>query len=312
MIGYYAHHRGSGHIQRAASIAEHLHEDVTILSSIAPDARFDNWVELPLDSSDDRVDVTANDTVHWAPLGSAGLRRRMADIASWIAAARPSVMVVDVSVEVVALARLQGVPVVTMAQPGVRDDSPHTLGYRMATAIIAPWPSSISPSKLVADVAVRLEHVGAISRLAVGTGATERDPRRVGILRGYGTRGPSNLERVVDEARRLLPGRDWVTPEAGADAVPKMLATCGLVFAHAGQNAVAEVASARVPAILVPEERPHEEQQWLARALERSAFPARIAEPGSPIRVPELGDWTAYCDGTGAANAAAIIERVSL
>ena len=42
----------------------------------------------------------------------------MARLSAWIAESRPRVIVVDVSVEVALLARLFGIPVVSVALPG--------------------------------------------------------------------------------------------------------------------------------------------------------------------------------------------------
>ena len=72
------------------------------------------------------------------PYAHDGLRSRMAALSAWIADTRPDAMVVDVSVEVALLARLHGVPVLTMAQPGRRDDRPHTLGYAISEQILGP------------------------------------------------------------------------------------------------------------------------------------------------------------------------------
>ena len=65
----------------------------------------------------------------------------MAQIAAWVATHAPRLMVVDVSVEVTVLVRSMGVPTVVMGMPGVRDDAAHQLAYRLADAIIAPWPA---------------------------------------------------------------------------------------------------------------------------------------------------------------------------
>ena len=128
LIGYYAHHHGSGHLHRCRTIAEHLAElghPARILSS-APGAD----VPLPLDTADDPAtepdrDVDAHGTLHYVPLHRSGLTGRMGMIAEWIARHRPAVMYVDVSVEVSLLARLMGVPVVGIAMPGRRDDPAH-------------------------------------------------------------------------------------------------------------------------------------------------------------------------------------------
>ncbi len=69
----------------------------------------------------------------------------MAALSAWIADTRPDALVVDVSVEVALLARLHGVPVLTLAQPGRRRDSAHTLGYAVSEQILAPWPKAAGP-----------------------------------------------------------------------------------------------------------------------------------------------------------------------
>src|SRR5947208_34050 len=80
--------------------------------------------------------------------------------------AAPSVLVVGVSVEVTALARLMGVPVVSVVLPGRRGDPAHRLGHALAEALIAPWPASL-PGVLLdgaGPAADKIRHVGAFSR----------------------------------------------------------------------------------------------------------------------------------------------------
>lgn len=350
-VGYYVHHRGAGHLHRALAIAAAMTSPVTILSSLPRDERWTGeWIELELDHADEPVDPRASGALHWVPLRSDGLLARSAAISAWIARERPSAMVVDVSVEVALLARLHGVPVVTIAQPGDRTDGPHTLGYRASSAVIAPWPSDIRPLDVQTDVEARIETIGAISRLAPVTAHLARDPLQVGVLAGYGGRGESILDAVVREAAAALPDHRWVTPATGG-GVESMLATSAIVFAHCGQNSVAEIAAARVPAVLVPEHRPHNEQFSLARSLADSAYPVVIGELGSDwasvvenavvknavienaaianaiienaaianaviekavvASTPDGSAWANWCDGHAAERAATIIERVA-
>ena len=165
MIGYYAHHLGEGHVACATAIAPHLRSPLTVLSSRPRPSGWDGgWIELARDDDDEpAVDPTAGGTLHWAPLHHPGLRDRMATVAAWIEAARPRLMVVDVSVEVALLARLLGVPVVEMALAGDRSDAAHRLGYQAATAVLAAWPEWAAP---LAGAEVRPRAVGAISRYA--------------------------------------------------------------------------------------------------------------------------------------------------
>ena len=110
VIGYYVHHQGRGHLQRARAIGRHLAEPPTMFSSIARPDQVDRWIALPMDNQSSPEDPTASGTLHWVPRHDRGLRRRMAIIAEWIDAAQPDLMVVDVSVEVAVLCRLMGVP----------------------------------------------------------------------------------------------------------------------------------------------------------------------------------------------------------
>ena len=62
----------------------------------------------------------------------------MALIAQWLARAAPDVLIVDVSVEVAAFARLMGTRVVWIGQRGRRTDAPHRLAYALSDVVV-PW-----------------------------------------------------------------------------------------------------------------------------------------------------------------------------
>ena len=88
VIGYYVHHHGTGHLHRAMTVAPHLAEPVTGLSSLPrPEAWAGPWIELPRDDSAapyPAPTTAAQGRLHWVPLGDAGLRARMAAISAWI------------------------------------------------------------------------------------------------------------------------------------------------------------------------------------------------------------------------------------
>lgn len=320
------------------SIARELRSDVTILSSSPRPAGWTGgWVDLPLDHApgdrDPAADAGANGALHFVPLASDGLFTRMGAIAQWLREERPAAVVVDVSVEVALLVRLHGIPVITMAQPGDRTDAAHTLGYRASSAIVAVWPEGVPALRVADDIAARVQSVGAISRIPV-VAPLERDPLQIAVLAGLGTRGQSALDIVVSAARAALPDARWVVL-SGADSatVAHTLRTSALVFAHCGENALAEIAASRVPAIIVPESRPHEEQQAMGLALGSSGMPVTVidmvehsldAESAAAAvagvdwaqLVQETADldgdvWGAWCDGDAAVRAAAIVERVA-
>jgi hypothetical protein len=331
MIGYYVHHRGEGHLTRAASIAEQLgSERVTGLSSRPrPRAWAGPWVQLARDDVPpvgDAADPAAGGALHWAPLAHRGLRERMAQVAAWIRAAAPRLVVVDVSVEISVLIRSMGVPVVVMGMPGLRDDDAHQLGYRLAAAILAPWPAWADLLCGGEPWRDKTYEIGAISRFdgrrpepsAVPAGDRRR---RVLVLSGRGGTGLTAAELAA--ARRATP--DWAWTVLGppgdrwvADPWP-LICGADVVVTHAGQNAVADIAAARRPAVVIPQVRPHDEQQVTAAAL-RSAglatvctsWPAAQDWPATLERAVARGgaDWWRWTSGAGSRHAAEALDEV--
>lgn len=327
VVGYYVHHVGSGHRHRAEVLAARLAEDrvsVTGLSSLPRLPSWEGeWVRLPPDDDGDPRGVTARGHLHWAPLHHAGTRARAAAVSAWLATARPDLVVVDVSVEVLLLARLHGVPAVAVVLPGRRDDPAHLLGLGVAEALVGFWPRAargMAPG-LPDDLAERLVPVGALSRHPVRP-ALHSQPhdtgRTVALLLGSGGHGVSADE--VRAAQRATP--DWEWAVLGADrstwvADPSAaLAAADVVVTHAGQNALAEAAAARRPAVVLPQERPHDEQRTTGAVLTRgwpavvrSSWPDAAQWPGVLDRAAALDPrrWSDWCDGWAADRFADVV-----
>ena len=329
MIGYYIHHQGYGHVTRAGVIADRLSEPVTGLSSRPrPGTWRGPWLELTADDdppAGDGADPTAGGALHWAPSRHPGLRERMAQIASWAAAHAPRLVVVDVSVEVTVLLRTMGIPTVVMGMPGARHDLAHQLAYRLADAIIAPWPAWTNVLGGGAPWQAKIHTVGPISRFdgrPPARGRIEGARRRVVVLSGRG--GTELTIDMLAAAQRETAGWDWtVLGPPGtrwvADPWP-LLCDADVIVTHAGQNAIADVAAARRPAVVIAQPRPHDEQLATARALHeaqlavvRSSWP--VAEDWSAVleaagRLGGVG-WERWSTGTGAERAAAVLEEVA-
>lgn len=327
MIGYYIHHHGQGHRVRARSICSALTTPVTALSS-APPAGAECFTDVLCLARDDHggppLDPTANGTLHWAPVLDRGLGSRMSQMAAWIEAAKPSLMVVDVSVEVAAFVRLLGVPVVAMAMPGVRTDPAHQLGYQLAEHIIAPWPQEIYDPVWLQEFVHKTTFVGGISRFDGREGADTPPSGRPRILVLSGTGGSDlSIDDIRVCARRHrqfrwqalgVPGGPWVD-----DPWPQ-LSGADIVVSHAGQNAVADIAAARRPAIIIAQERPFDEQQATATALADSGLAVSVPQWPAVTAWPQLIEtalarggqrWSRWQTAGAAARAAAVIDTLA-
>jgi hypothetical protein len=335
VIGYYIHHQGVGHLHRAQAIAAALSTEVTGLSSFERPAEWTGpWLRLPRDDEGiDPIDPTADGRLHWVPLHDSGLRERMSQLSDWIRREAPRLIVTDVSVEVSLLARLHGVPVVSFVLPGDRGDAAHSLAHDVSSMILAAWPEGMDglARGLSAEVAAKVRAVGAISRLPVagaGSGFPPADaaehsgaPSRVVVLAGRG--GSSVTARMLESAALQTPGWEWIglgTPGGRwVDDPWPVISSADVVVTHAGQGAIADVAAARRPAIVIPETRPHAEQAATAEAIRRSErWPAIVVDRFPSEGWAELlaaaarldGDgWRDWNDGAGAERAAAHIMR---
>jgi len=275
MIGYDVHHHGCGHLNRATSICAQLRHPAVALTSLdIPRHPFATVLRLPRDDGDPRpAEPSANGALHWVPHHDDGLRARLALIARWIDATRPAAIVVDVSVEVALFVRLLDVPVIVMAMPGDRTDAPHASVHQIADHIIAAWPRELYEPDWLRAYAAKTSYVGGISRFVghqVLQPTTNRAPT---VLFLSGTGGCDFDQSTVDATAGLLSEIRWTT--LGLRGGPRTcdpwpdICAADVVITHAGQSCVADVATARRPAIVLPQARPFNEQHATAETLRR-------------------------------------------
>ena len=338
-VGYYAAHHGRGHVTRAAAVLAHVRAPATLFSSAEPPALPPGvaFVRLPPDDARGDGDRAGAGPLHYAPIGHPGLRRRMARLAAW-AGEGPGVLVSDVSAEVAVLGRLLSLPTVAVRQHGARWDSGHALAYRLSARLVAPFPASLEEPDVPDWVCAKTDYAGGFSRFDGRPRPADVDRQSVVVLGGAGASGagsgaawaPADLVAAAPAApdwrwRVLgaqtpagapanLSGLGWVD-----DPFP-VLARAEVVVAHAGHNAVMEAAAAGRPLVVVPAERPFEEQVRKAQALDRVG--AAVACP----RWPAPADWSgildqarrqdpaplrSLVDGDGATRAAAVLDRLA-
>ncbi len=326
MIGYYIHHHGHGHLVRAQAISAQLDVPVTAFSSLKILERhpFHHTVLLPRDDNASAPEgPTAGGVLHWAPRHDEGLQQRMAVLSEWVRHTRPTLVIVDVSVEVAVLMRLLGVPVVVIAMPGDRTDPAHTLAFELAEHIIAPWPEELHVPNWLRKHRDKTTYVGGISRFT----GREKTPApagrpRVTVLSGNG--GTTWTARDVEHCAQRNTQYEWVP--IGVPGSPWVedpwpyLSTSSVVVGHAGQNVVADIAAAAAPALLIAQDRPYSEQHSTAATLQENSlavvlprWPAGDDWPGLLQEAETLGgsQWARWRTDGAAERAADTIKELS-
>ena len=215
--------------------------------------------------------------------------------------------------------------VVVMAMPGERTDSPHHLGYLLAEHIIAAWPREMYDPVWLRKYAHKTTFVGGITRFDGRHPTVRRCARRPRILVLSGSGGTTETVEDVQECARIHHRYRWQMlggPRARWVQDPwSALCGCDLVVSHAGQNAVADVAAARRPAIVIAQHRPFGEQRTTAGVLAEHGLAVSVPRwpplqqwPGLIAEALALGGdrWVRW-QTTGAADrAAAVIDGLAL
>lgn len=281
-IGYYVHHHGDGHRQRAIAIGQSLDNVMLMGSGLAGRTGNLPFLNLPDDRLDDSfagIDhVDRPSSLHYAPLDHEGLRQRTAQMTGWIANSRPRLMVVDVSAEVAMLARLASVPTVYVRLSGRRLDAAHLDAFRAATALLAPFHDALDDDETPGWVREKTFYAPGIVRSARQNISANDDVVLVVLGRGGAI---SNGEHWA-AAACAAPAWQWrvIGPCTVPADLPPNLELCGwvddadaqiaaarVVIGAAGDGVVSAVLSARRPFICLPEPRPFDEQASKANRL---------------------------------------------
>lgn len=302
-IGYYVHHHGDGHRQRALAIAARAPDRFTLLGT---GLRGRTGGIKSIDLPDDRLDRDSFDAkdgeehrshaMHYAPLRHDGTRSRMTAIAQWIAVTQPALIVVDVSVEVALLARLCATPVAYVLLAGRRNDTPHLEAFRAASVLIVPFAQVLEDPETPDWVRRKSYYAPGVVGLRV---MATPEVGRVLVVSGSGGSQLSPAQ-IIDAARRTAHHR-WrviglacdetnLPPNlvfAGWTDNPELeIARADVVIGGAGDGLVSAVLAARRPFVCIPEHRPFNEQVQKAIALKRASA-AIVLE-----RWPDVGQWS--------------------
>lgn len=282
---WYVHHHGVGHWRRALAVVRRMTRDVVLMSSTPPPDRLpDHARYVPLAPDFPAAGVgavtraAAGGVLHWAPPHHRGLLARHGAVLAQAIRIQPSLAVVDVSVELTVLLRTSGVPVIAVRLPGERTDPAHQLGFDLADEVLMPVPARWGLHSGLR----RTVPVGLVSALAPRpvTPVPPRGP--VVVVVGA---GGSRLD--LDQCARIaadLPDRRvrvlGISPAAARtglgsnleftgriDDPTAELAAASVVVTNGGLGSLADAVRAGRPLVVLPEDRPFDEQLTSAAAL---------------------------------------------
>ncbi|SDM20896.1 Predicted glycosyl transferase [Methylobacterium phyllostachyos] len=302
-IGWYVHHQGAGHLQRARAVATALPRPCTIIGTLAGfDTAGLDILDLPDDrplgdaAFDGRDGATERpEALHYAPLNHPGLRARMARIAEWVARTDPALLVVDVSVEVALFARLLSVPTLVVRLAGTRTDQPHCEAFRSASRVLAPFPEALDGAGVPEWVRAKTVYAGFLTGPALTATEASHD-----IVVVFGQGGAGGDRPALAAAARAVPDRTWhvLGPVSGSGAIPDNLhlhgwvpdvaayvARAALLVGGGGDGVVALAAAQAKRFLCLPEPRAYGEQTEKAAAL------ARLGAAIVHVGWPEASAW---------------------
>lgn len=322
-IGYFVHHQGRGHAERAAALIAALPADQPVTLFCARDdifpplpanavvERIPSLFEPPADAPAALAEAMTPPTLHCAPLGWTTITDAVAAITRWFATARPALFVTDVSAELAQLARIASVPCVAVLQHGERSDPGHMAAYAGSVGVLAPYHPDLEQPGRPDWMLGKMHHAPglgvavrpidkAAARAALGL-PMDRDVV-LAIAGGGGTGTPAT---PLTLGARSEPETLWVTigevasewhatPPGNlrhmgwvADAAP-WIAAADRVVSSAGNTTVHMIAAAGRPWIVVPEWRYFDEQLWKARMLDLAG--AAVLLDHWPSRVSAWAD----------------------
>jgi len=242
-------------------------------------------------------------SLHYSPVGNSDIQQRSHKILDTIYQRRIDLMIIDVSVEVAMLCRAASVPYLYVRLPGLRDDMPHLNAFAGALALLAPYPRTLESAMTLDWLAkktlyldfinteqrdaqtyqVFIKHLMQLTTDEKALSLMLNDKNKntstiVTVIKGYG--GHQAIDAKLPELRQLLPyafiislgpidedKRHYVDIAAEVSNVTPFIEHSDYLLMACGLNAVAQAYDYATPLVVLPDDRPHQEQEVMAEAL---------------------------------------------
>jgi len=242
-------------------------------------------------------------SLHYSPVGNSDIQQRSHKILDTIYQRRIDLMIIDVSVEVAMLCRAASVPYLYVRLPGIRDDEPHLNAFAGAVALLAPYPRTLESAmtpEWISQKTLYLDFINTQQRDAqtyqvfikhlmqlitdkkalslMLNDKNKNTPTIVSVIKGYG--GHQAIDAKLPELRQLLPyafiislgpidedKRHYIDIAVDVSDVTPFIEHSDYLLMACGLNAVAQAYDYATPLVVLPDDRPHQEQEVMAEAL---------------------------------------------
>ncbi len=242
-------------------------------------------------------------SLHYSPVGNSDIQQRSHKILNTIYQRHIDLMIVDVSVEVAMLCRAASIPYLYVRLPGLRDDEPHLNAFAGALALLAPYPRTLESTKTPEWTSQKTLYLDFINtqqknvqtyqdfikhlmqlttdKKALSLMLNDKDkdtPTIVSVIKGYG--GHQAIDAKLPELRQFLPHafiislgpidedkRHYVDIAVDVNDVTPFIEHSDYLLMACGLNAVAQAYDYATPLVVLPDDRPHQEQEVMAEAL---------------------------------------------
>lgn len=237
------------------------------------------------------------DSLHYSPVGNSNIQKRSHQILDTIYQCKIDLMIIDVSVEVAMLCRAASIPYLYIRLPGIRDDTPHLNAFAGALALLAPYPRLLEATmtpEWVGKKTLYLDFINTAQQKELTYHEfikileklntlnlkdwKEDAPTIITVIKGYG--GHKAIDMKLPELRRLLPNafiisfgpindnmRCHVDIAAQVNDVTPFIQHSDYLVMACGLNAVSQAYDYATPLVVLPDDRPHQEQEVMAQAL---------------------------------------------
>jgi len=290
LIVYYVHHHGSGHIAQFYSFAPHLLQKFRIHVIAAAKHVVSQIEAMALEHVTTSLmpskwsATTSEGFVHTFSRAFEGVpyRQEPAIRSRWLAELfineKPALFLSDGSIELSIMARSMGVRTVFVHLHGhFKQDPTQVFAHEVSDALIAPYPVEMEDKTY--PYKDKTFYTGYFSKYQLNDRAVATD-ERVSILLGYDNASREVLSRITENAsysfsvignKMPVIERENVRAYGRVDDIKKYI-TGEVVITAAGTNSIAELLTLGKKLILLPEDRPYDEQLHTAELLAQHEY----------------------------------------